>query len=171
MMGMYVYIILPAIPTNHKTRLWILYVLLWNSLFIFFFYFQHPREKYEKKVLGKSPKTILTNFTYISVKMHVFRPYLLHISYFIKIKKNGTVTWTISSNFWFILFPEVLKDIENLKKIYTVSFIKKTYKIHTRFLWFVGSSRPIIRQFKVTGNHTPDSGSFSLTYTQFKESV
>ena len=50
-----------------------------------------------------------------SKKMHVKRAYLLHFTYFIKIKKFETVTWNISSNFCFIYC-----DIENIKKIYRV---------------------------------------------------
>ena len=33
-------------------------------------------------------------------------------------KKNGAVTWTISSNSCFILFPEILKTQKNIQGIY-----------------------------------------------------
>ena len=91
---------------------------------------------------------------YIYVKkMHVSRPYLLHILNFIQIKKN----WNSNLNY----FQQLLVQ----------TFPRYWYIIHKRVLWFVGPPRPIKGQFQVTGKQTPDSGSFFLTYTQFKESV
>ena len=40
----------------------------------------------------------------ITTKNEFFWPYLLHFSFFIKIKKSGTATWTIPNHYCFILF-------------------------------------------------------------------
>ena len=123
---------------------------LFSSLF---FNFQYLRKRYETKVVGNVSSYCSKPFFILmkSKKRKKIGPFYMYFlqEYYTKYackkaliplffrfhqnkKKLGTVTWNISNNFCFILFPEILK----IKKKYTGFFIKCDFSKNTFFSGF-----------------------------------
>ena len=71
-------------------------------------------------------------------------------------KSSITIIVPITTENWYQKLP--------LKLDLAHSWRKKVF-------WFIGPLRPVIGQSQVTGKHTPDSCTFSLTNNQFKETA